>query len=181
MTHLPFRSWCPHCISCKSHDDHHPKAAPEPVAEREFPVIQLDLFYGSGGSINLLLIDMWTRYTQVLPLKSKSAKVIATAIINFLWLLGYFGQVEVSCDNENVSVAGVNQAKALRNKVGATLVPQFGENYSKGRTAMAERAIQTVRNQAKTFIHCMEDFAKVKLDEKHSLQLCGVTYMLGGF
>ena len=113
MTHLPFRSWCPHCVACKSHDDHHPKVSPERVAERGFPVIQLDLFYGSGGSINLLLIDMWTRYTQVLPLRSKSGKVIATAIINFLGLLGYFQQVEVSCDNENVLVAGVNQAKAL--------------------------------------------------------------------
>ena len=80
----------------------------------------------------------------------KSASVIATAIINFLGLFGYFQQVEVSCDNENVSVAGVNQAKVMRNKVGATLIPQFGKNYSKGRTAMAERAIQTVRNQGKT-------------------------------
>ncbi len=34
---------------------------------------------------------------------------------------------------------------------------------------MAERAIQTVRNQAKTLIHCVEDFAKVKFDEKHVL------------
>ena len=41
MTNVPFRSWCPHCVSCKSHHHHHPKAAPESVAEREFPVIQL--------------------------------------------------------------------------------------------------------------------------------------------
>ncbi len=75
----------------------------------------------------------------------------------------------MSCDNENVLVAGVNQAKALRNKVGASMIPQFGKNYSKGRTAMAERAIQTVRNQAKTLIHCVEDFAKVKFDDKHVL------------
>ena len=116
MTHLPFRSWCPHCISCKSEDDHHPKAAPERV-----PLIQLDLFYDSGGSTNLLLIDLWTRLVQVLPLRSKSAKIIATAITNcYLDIM----QVEVSCDNENVLVAGVNQAKALRNKVGATLLPQ---------------------------------------------------------
>ena len=169
MTHLPFRSWCPHCIACKSHDSHHPQVPPERVAEREFPVIQLDLFYGSGGSANLLLIDMWTRYTQVLPLRMKSASVIATSIINFLGLLGYFQQVEISCDSENVLVAGVNQAKILRNKVGATLIPQFGKNYSKGRTAMAERAIQTVRNQGKTLIHCLEDFAKVKLPDKHVL------------
>lgn len=169
MTHIPYRSWCPHCIACKAHDDHHPQVPPERAAEREFPVIQLDLFYGSGGSTNLLLIDMWTRYVQVLPLRMKSASVIATSIINFLGLLGYFQQVEVSCDNENVLVAGVNHAKTLRNKVGATLIPQFGKNYSKGRTAMAERAIQTVRNQGKTLIHCLEDFAKVKLPEKHVL------------
>ena len=103
MTHIPYRSWCPHCIACKAHDDHHPKVPPERAADREFPVIQLDLFYGSGGSIHLLLIDMWTRYTQIVPLRMKSASVIATAIINFLGLLGYFQQVEVSCDNENVS------------------------------------------------------------------------------
>ena len=169
MTHIPYRSWCPHCIACKAHDDHHPKVPPERAADREFPVIQLDLFYGSGGSIHLLLIDMWTRYTQIVPLRMKSASVIATAIINFLGLLGYFQQVEVSCDNENVLVAGVNQAKVMRNKVGATLIPQFGKNYSKGRTAMAERAIQTVRNQGKTLIHCLEDFAKIKLPEKHVL------------
>ena len=58
-------------------------------------MIQLGLFYGSGGSVNLLLNDMWTRYIQVLPLKSKSAKVIATAIVNFLGFAGSFQQVEV--------------------------------------------------------------------------------------
>ena len=169
ITHIPYRRWCPHCIACKAHDDHHPQVPPERAAEREFPVVQLDLFYGSGGSTNLLLIDMWTRYTQVLPLRMKSASIIATSIINFLGLLGYFQQVEVSCDNENVLVAGAKQAQILRNKVGATLIPQFGKDYSKGRTAMAERAIQTVRNQGKTLIHCLEDFAKVKLPDKHVL------------
>ena len=87
----------------------------------------------------------------------------------FLGLLDLFNRLKFLCDNENVLIAGVNQAKALRNKVGATLIPQFGTNYSKGRTAMAERAIQMVRNQAKTLIHCMEDFARVKLDEKRAL------------
>ena len=89
--------------------------------------------------------------------------------MNFLGLLGYFQQVEMSCDNENALVAGVNQAKALGNKVGATLIPQFGKDYSKGCTAMVERASQTVRNQAKTLVHCMEEFGKVKLEEKHVL------------
>ena len=90
ITHLPFRQWCPFCVSGKSRADYKHPVEAEEIQQREFPVIQLDIMFSPGGNSVLLLIDTWTRYVFTTAMKTKSAKTVATAISEFLGILGYF-------------------------------------------------------------------------------------------
>ena len=40
LTHLPFRSWCPHCVAAKSEDDLHRKR--EPIDKSGVPELHMD-------------------------------------------------------------------------------------------------------------------------------------------
>ena len=152
LTHLPFQPWCPHCVSCKSRPDHQQRVDPPDAAEREHPTIQIDLMFGITGGAILIMVDVWARYVKAIPMKTKSAKSIAESLVTFIGELGHMQTVEVAHDNEPVVNAGVEEAKVLRNKVGLLLVGQKSRNFHKGRTAIAERSIQTVRPQAKTIM-----------------------------
>ena len=171
LTHLPFRAWCPFCVSCKSKDDKQSSVPPVAEAQREHPVIQLDIMYGPEQVAILLLVDCWTRWCKAIPMKTKSAKFCGRAIVEFLGEMGHFQKAEVCCDNEPTLIAAQVHAKTIRNANGLELLIQQGKMYDKGRTAVAERAVQTVRNQAKTLVACLEDFAEIKFDSKHPIHL----------
>ena len=115
------------------------------------------------------MVDVWTRFVKANPMKMKSSKGIADSLVTFIGELGYLQAVEVAHDNEAVVNAGVEQAKYLRNKVGLRLLDQRSKNFHKGRTAIAERSIQTVRAQAKTIMHDLQQHVEMKFEDKRIL------------
>ena len=153
LTHVPYHDWCAHCVACKSRADQHRQSEPETTAERTFPTIQIDLMHGVDSNPILLLIDSWTRYVRAVPMKSKTAKNMSESLSAFIGELGYIETIEVAHDNEPTINAAVQQTQLLRNQSGLKLVDQRAKNFDKGRTSMAERAIQTVRGQSKTLVH----------------------------
>ena len=167
LTHFPFREWCPHCVACKSRPDQHRASEPADSANREFPSIQIDFMISIGSNPILVMVDSWTRYVRTVPMKTKSAKNICDSLNGFIGELGYMQTVTVAHDNEPVVNSAVQQAKLARNQIGLKLVDQQAKNFDKGRTSMAERAIQTLRAQAKTLIHALESQVKVKFEDKH--------------
>ncbi len=78
--------------------------------------------------------------------------------------------MEVAHDNEPVVNAAVQQAQLLRNQAGLKLIDQRAKNFDKGRTSVAERAIQTLRCQSKTPICALEDQVRVKFEDKHVIR-----------
>ena len=176
LTHLPYRDWCAHCVACKSRADQHRKAGPEVTSDRTFPTIQVDLMYGVDSSPILLLIDSWTRYVRAVPMKSKSSKNISEIPSAFIGELGYMETIEVAHDNEPTINAAVYQTRIMRNQSGLKLVDQRSKNYDKGRTSMAERAIQTVRCQSKTLVHALEEQVKMKFEDKHIIHQWAVMH-----
>lgn len=122
----------------------------------------------------VLLVDVWTRFCHAVPMRRKSGAAVAEAIVAFLGLLGYFEKVEIVCDNdenEPLSRRGVEQAKVIREKSKLETTSQFNKAYDKGRSAIAERTIQTVRNQAKTLLSHLEENAKTKFADGHPIHL----------
>ena len=63
----------------------------------------------------------------------------------------------------------------VRNKVGLRLIDQKSKNFHKGRTAqvsrtaIAERSIRTVRAQAKTLMHDLQQRVEMSFEDKHVL------------
>ena len=176
LTHLPYRDWCAHCAACKSRADQHRKLEPETTAERSFPTIQIDLMYGVDSNPILLLIDSWTRYVRAVPMKSKSSKNISEILSSFIGELGYVETIEIAHDNEPTINAAVYQTRLMRNQSGLKLVDQRSKNFDKGRTSMAERAIQTGRCQSKTLVHALEEQVKIKFEDKRIIHQWAVMH-----
>ena len=88
---------------------------------------------------------------RTVPLKSKSSKVnISESLSALIGELGYMETIEIAHDNGPTINSAVQQTQLLRNQSRLKLLDQRAKNYDKGRTSMAERAVQTVRCQSKT-------------------------------
>ena len=109
LTRIPYRAWCAHCVSCKAKDDSERRTNIETVQQRSFPTVQLDVMFGVHNNAVVLLVDVWTRFCQAVPMRRKSGAAVAKAIVAFLGLLGYFEKVEVVCDNEPLLRRGIKQ------------------------------------------------------------------------
>ena len=84
------------------------KCASDPVdvAARTNPTVQVDTFLQTATSSLLLCVDVWSKFLQVQPLKSKNQGVIEEAIAEFLATLGHYETVELAYDSEPVLAAG---------------------------------------------------------------------------
>ena len=110
VTRLPFKKWCGFRVQGKSKMDMKYATPTSEVAERTHPTVQRDIFFQSGGDSLLLMIDGWSKYIQVHPLKNKNAGVIGTVLSEFLATLGHFERVELAYDNEPILAAGARMA-----------------------------------------------------------------------
>ena len=109
-----------------------------------FPTVM----FGVNHNAVVLLVDVWTRFCQAVPMRRKSGAAVAEAIAAFLRLLGYFEKVEIVCDKEPLLSRGVEHEKVIREKSKLETTSQCNKAFYKGRTAIAERTIQTVRNHS---------------------------------
>ena len=107
---------------------------------------------------------------SVEPLRNKNAGVIGAIIARYLSGLSHFDVIEVAYDNEPVLAAGVMMAQSTRASQGLPMNLQPGKMYSKGRTNLAERSIQTARSQGKRLIAYLEHKMDMKIPEDHALQ-----------
>ena len=87
------------------------------------------------------------------------------------WHFGVFQRIEIVSDNEPVVVSGIKQAQILRAKSGLETIVQQSKAFDKGRTAVAERAIQTVRAQARTLVNYVERQIEAKFPDGHPLHM----------
>eukprot|EP00435_Cladocopium_sp_Y103_P023304 s2901_g5.t1 len=170
VTHLPFRAWCSFCVQAKSRGFYKHKSTGEEKANRTFPTVQVDFFTMTSGMAVLLMVDNWTKYVAVEPLRNKNAGVVGAIIARYLSGLSHFDMVEVAFDNEPVLSAGVKMAQTIRANQGLPLQPQPGRMYSKERTSLAERSIQTVRAQQKCLVAYLEFKIQAVIPESHPLR-----------
>ena len=171
ITDLPFHQWCPFCVAGKSRADFKHSVDVCDIQQRVHPVLQLDIMFAPGGNSVLLLVDTWTRYMFAGSMKTKSAKSVAKSTSEFLGMVGYFRKVEIVSDNEPVIVAGIKQAQMLRSRSGLETIVQQSKSFDKGRTAIAERTIQTVRAQSRTFVNYVEHQIGAKFPDSHPIYM----------
>ena len=128
----------------------------------------MDFGTTSGGDAILVLVDMWTRYTEAIPLK-KTTQNVADAVLSFLGRVGQVEKVELVCDQEKVLLAGLELAKETRTRMGLATTLDMNKAFDKSKTAAAERYIQTIRNQARALILHLETKAGAYFDPEHAI------------
>ena len=171
ITHVPFRPWCKYCVMSRSKANQH-SHMPDPVGEsqREFPTIQCDFFFmepgKEGAVVALLMVDVWSRFVSVVPLKQRNAQTVGRALVNFISSVRD-GTVEIAFDNEPVLVAGVSFCKSVRAKAELKTHVSPNKSYDKSRTGVAERFVQTIRGIQKTLICHLEDRLQATVPTGH--------------
>ena len=144
---MPFQPWCKYCVMSRSRANQHSHVSdPAGEAQREHPTIQCDFFFmepgKEGAVVALLMVDVWSRFVAVAPLKQRNAQT--------------FGMEQWSWHvNEPVLVAGAKFCKSVRAKNELTTHLCPNKVGDKARTSIAERFVQSVRGIQKTLLYCV--------------------------
>ena len=174
MTHLPFRSWCRHCVRGRGKELPHRKAED---LEGGVAEIHMDLCFpgeedGSGGLTVLVAQDRETKMKLASAMPSKSTgNFIAKRILAFMREVGCeHGVVTIKSDQEPAMKAIVSEVGRLRAAAGGgrmtVEMSPVGQSQSNG---IAERAIQSVEGQARVMKNALEDRLGVRLPAKHPI------------
>ncbi|CAE7244151.1 unnamed protein product [Symbiodinium sp. CCMP2592] len=187
ITHLPYASWCPHCIAMKSVPDQH-RAVPEGNA-REHPTASFDLFYtgydptgklesgpddrgGDRDKLTCLIVHCnHTDAIAAIPLPDNSAasmKHAAVELVRFCQLLGH-SEVELRCDQEPCMLQLQGLAMNARKRLGfRTRIrnPPIGAHQANG---LAEKAVDVIRSLANVFLDAARHRYGIMIPVSHPL------------
>ena len=74
MTHTPCQPWCKFCVMSRSRANQHPP-------------VQCDFFFMEAGkedaAVALLMVDVWSRYVSVVPLKPLNTQIVGNAQVTY--------------------------------------------------------------------------------------------------
>ena len=172
LTHTPFQPWCEFCVKSRSRANQHPHVSdPTHDAQREYPTVQCDFFFMEPGKedavIALLMVDVWSRYVSVMPLKPRNMQTVGNALVKFLNDVGHVGKMELAGDNEPVLAAGMRFCQRTRQTLGMETILTWNRTYEKTRTSIAERFVQTVRGLQKTLLSHLESAIQATIPAGH--------------
>ena len=157
-THIPFRSWCPHCVRGKSKST--PRAKRKEGEEEEVPVISVDYMYmeaedpGKGVGMPILVSrDRKSKWINaaVVPQKGNCAYAIKR-LSEDIGALGY-SRVVLKSDQE----PAIKELKArVKMERAEDIIMEEAPAYEHRANGEVERAIQTVQGQVRTLKSALE-------------------------
>ena len=176
LSHLPYRAWCPYCVSCKGKQDPQRPVEHSSDARRSIPSIEVDYCFSKteeseNVSTALVGIDCESKMLTVMPLPSKGANLRGQAehLVRFSMALNHMNQVEFVSDAEPTMKQLLASVQLLRQHLGYPTTVTHSKPGEKGRTSQVERVIQTLRKQASTLIHMACEKCQLHLPGDHAL------------
>ena len=193
LTHVPYKSWCPQCISSRSRRDRHDQGGENHASPGGFPCISFDFWYTkiSGKEYHFMerapendkevltmlsVVDRSTGMIRGVSLPSKGQESLVHAakeILSFIAYLGY-QTVEVRADNEPAMESLVTMVVQARSKIGLRTICKPSQPYEHATNGAAEQAIQTLRDLGTTLLEQVK--AKAGIELKTSDDLVGWSY-----
>ena len=165
LTHIPFQSWCQHCVANKAKQDHH---RDEGHSTSTASLVSFDFGFASrrpddSGTLTVLFMhDRHTKMMHAVPTPSKGGKdlpYLTSELCRFVTWLGYT-TVGLRCDAEPSTLSLLEATKkALRGLGVHTTVEAATPGNSQGNGA-AEITVQVLRNQANLLMQQLEDGCK---------------------
>ena len=187
LTHLPFKSWCGHCVSSRSRRDAHHQDGEKHDADGGDPIIAFDLFYTdvSGDELDfmrqkpvakdamtvLIVVDKSTGMCRAMPLPSKGEESLvhgAKEILGFISYLGY-QSVGIRGDNEPAAQALTRMVCQSRCKLGLKTVARPSQPYEHATNAAAEQAVQGIRDLGTTLLQQLKEKSGLELTTSHEV------------
>ena len=151
ITHLPFRSWCPYCVSGKAQDRQH-RLRKEDQMAKQVPEVVFDYgFFGGKEDEETLAVqvarDRRTQmvFANVVPRKGMIHEHGAKSMLEDLEKLGY-QEIILKCDGEP-ALKNV-QSEVQRRRAAQTILENSVPGDSKTNGA-AERAVKAVGEQVR--------------------------------
>ena len=167
LTHLPFRSWCEHCVKGKGKEAAHYRDE----TELTVPEVHVDFaFPGDGKGETLVMLVAKERLTRmllamVMPRKSEG-EFARKRIGAFFKEIGCEeGHVIVKSDQEPTTKKLLEDLVAQRGRVpGTRTITEYSPVGSSASNGVVERGIQSVEQQVRVMRSALEARWKVKLN-----------------
>ena len=172
LTHLPYASWCPHCVSFRAKADRRLKITED---HRAVSTFAYDFCYTGRASdpeqklTCLIMVDKHTKYVEALPVPAKGGteafKYMCAEVVRVLNFLGH-KEVTLRCDPEPSTLAlqsGMTQMGLRAN------LEQTGENEHQSNPS--EQTVDSIRQMAGTLLSDFEAQTGLKvktLDPLHA-------------
>ena len=171
ISHVPYRSWCQHCVAGKAADMPHKKQI---VHEEHIPVIEFDYNFVGDRSLDDQKVTMLVAIDSVhssltAPIvrkKGSGDEYVMQALLNYVKQLG-FAKAELKCDQEPSTVDVMY--KLIDRCKNTQLVPSASPKGSKGSLGRGERGHLSVQGQVRTLRLATQEAYKTTIDANNVL------------
>ena len=151
VAHVPFRSWCPHCVKGKAKGAQHRK---QDNVKHELPTVSFDYFYlvkkaegEERGQPLVAIQDDESGMLRSAVLKQKGVEEYSIAVLQkFIEMLGY-KKIIVKTDDEPAIVALKREVKSLTQ---VEMILEESPAYESKSEGKGENAVQRVQGQFRT-------------------------------
>ena len=173
LTHVPFRSWCRHCVRGRAEECGHFKK------DEEVRGVEVHMDYCFPGDEDddfkltiLVARERGTRMTMSSVAPSKTTReFMARRVVAFMREVGADqGDIVVKCDQEPAMASLTREIGAHRAAGGGArmVVESSPVGDSKG-NGMIERAVKSVQGQVRVLRSALEERIGAKLDPHHAV------------
>ena len=168
--HMPYRSWCHHCVRGRGRERDHTKKSEE--AMNGIPEYHMDYcFSGDEHGERLTVLVIIERYT-----KMKKAVVVPSKGSTGSYAAGMVNELIDECgDKDRDIIVKTDQEPAIQFLVEdvclsptvAKTIKEVAPKYSKGSNGIFERAVQGVDQCVRTVGSSLDERMGVKVDVRH--------------
>ena len=172
LTHLPFRSWCPHCVKGKARGSVHRNVSNK--KDNELPTISMDYMFfvketeneEANGLPTLVIRDDKSKMCWARVVKKKGIEEYTVRTVNkFLGMLGYT-RIIMKSDNEPSVLSLKDEIKRTS---GVEIVPEESPAYESKSNGEIEREIQNVQEQFRAMRDALETKVKERIPKGHKM------------
>lgn len=177
LTHLPYRSWCAHCVRAKGRAADHKKQEERHREVREFHMDYC--FMGTKAvkdslnpKLNAILAVKEKETKMIMgtfvPKKGATHEFVAKRVVAFIDELGMSNcKITIKTDQEPAIIDLVNNIKRLR--PGVETMHEHSPVGSSASNGVIERGIQTLEGQIRVIKDALETRWKVKIGEEQKV------------
>ena len=173
MTHLPYRSWCKHCVGGRGKDAPHTKQDTQgELHEMHFDYAFMGEEGEAGKTVTMLVVrERKTRMTMSTAMPTKSTgKFVVERVWAFMKEVGIEHlDVIVKSDQEPAIKHLVDEIGRRKAETGGRWIRENSPVGSHASNGVVERAIQSVEGQVRVMKSGLEDKWGLKIEAKHAM------------